>query len=293
MSAAFSRSFAEGGDNFSAAAHAARSAAAPALFALGIGVFAIAISAFADGATLAAILASARVAAAAIAFSLAAPLFLLGGALSLKGKTEATAVIENHRRAALQPFLSLVRRVLPPSSALAFSTIFLIAAIVASFEAETPASVGEIASVSAVAVFGAIVFVSLRTALLATLLFAAVSRLAVWGIDLAGLAAPTETARVVASAVAAALSMQLFLAWRDRRNPRRKTREVVQMVLADSLFAYMAAATLAVAALGASEAAGLWSEGAETALYAALLAIIGLIAAPPMMTAIGAIFGRD
>jgi hypothetical protein len=293
ISAAFSRAFAEGGDNFSAAAEAARSAAAPALFSLGIGVFAIAISAFGAGAGLQAILASARVAASSIAFSLAAPLFMLAGALSLKGKTEMTAVIENRRRAALRPFLSLVRAILPPSSALAFTAIFLVAAIVAAFEAKTPASVAEIASVSAVAVIAAIAFVSLRTALMATLLFAAAGRVAAWGFDLTGVAPPTEIARVVASALAAALSMQLFLAWRDRRNPRRKTREVVQMALADSLFAYVAATALAVAALAASEAAGLWSEGVETALYAAVLATIGLAAAPPLMTAIGALFGRD
>lgn len=293
ISAAFSRAFAEGGDNFTAAAEAARSAAAPALFSLGIGVFAIAISAFGDGAALAAIIASARVAASSIAFSLAAPLFMLAGALSLKGKTELTAVLENRRRAGLRPFLSFVRAILPPSSALAFSAIFLIVAIVAAFEAETPASVGEIASVSAVAIIAAIVFVSLRTALMAAILAAAAGRLAAFGFDLAGIAAPTETARVVASALAAALSMQLFLAWRDRRNPRRKTREVVQMALTDSLFAYVAAAALSVAAIAASEAAGLWSEGVETALYAALLAVIGLVAAPPLMTATGALFGRD
>ena len=98
---------------------------------------------------------------------------------------------------------------------------------------------------------------------------------------------------MTASALAACLSAQLFLAWRDRRNPRRKTREVVRMALADSLFAYVAASLLAVAALGSSDVAGVWSEGAEAAAYAGVLAVIGLFAGPPLMTAIGALFGRD
>lgn len=293
ISSAFSRSFAEGGDNFTAAADAARFAAAPMLFSLGIGVSAIALSAYAGGAVLDSILAASRVAATAAAFCLAAPLFMLAGALSMKAKTEMTAVNENRRRASLRPLLSAIRAVLPPSSAIAAGAVILILAIVAAFETKTPASIGEVALVSAVAVIAALTFVSLRTALMAAVLVAASGRLASWGIDLAGLEPPTELARVAASALAAALSAQLFIAWRDRRNPRRKTREVVQMALADSLFAYIAASALAISAVAASEVAGLWSEGVDAALYAGLLAAIGLVAGPPLMTAIGALFGRD
>lgn len=293
IAAAFSRNFAEGGDNYSAAASAARQAAAPALFSVGVGVSALALAAFDAGADLSSILASARVAAGATAFCLAAPLFLLSGALSLKAKTEMTAVVENRRRARLQPLLSAIRSALPPSSAIAASAIVLIAAVVASFETTTPASVGEIALVSAVAGLSALAFVSLRTALMTAILVAVAGRLAASAFELAGIAPPSEAARVIASALAACLSAQLFLAWRDRRNPRRKTREVVRMALADSLFAYVAASLLAIAALAASEVAGVWSEGAEAALYSSVLTAIGLIAGPPLMTAIGALFGRD
>lgn len=293
IGAAFPRSFAEGGDNFTAAAAAARYAAAPALFSGAIGASAMALAAFADGSEFQAVLAASRVAAGAVAFCLAAPLFLLPGALSLKAKTEMTAVVENRRRASLRPFLSAIRGLLPPSSAIAASAIILIVAVVAAFETRIPASVGEIALISAIAVFAAVVFVSLRTALMIATLAAIAGRLASWGLDLAGVAPPTEIARVTATALAACLSAQLFLAWRDRRNPRRKTREVAQMALADSLFAYVASSTLAVASLAASDIAGVWSEGVEAALYTAALAIIGLFAGPPLMTAIGALFGRD
>ncbi len=293
ISAAFTRSFAEGGDNFTAAASAARHGAAPALFSLALAVGSAALGAFSAGADLSSILASSRIAAIAAASCLAAPLFMLAGAQAMKAKTEMTAVIENRRRTSLRPFLSSIRAVLPPSSAIAASAIFLIAAIVAAFETKTPASVGEVALISVVAVAAALIFVSLRTALMAAVLVAAAGRIAVWTLDLAGAAPPTEIARVAAAAIAAALSAQLFLAWRDRRNPRRKTREVVQMALGDSLFAYIAASALAIGAVAASEVAGLWSEGIEAALYTGLLSAIGLVAGPPLMTAIGALFGRD
>lgn len=293
ITAAFSRSFAEGGDNFSAAASAARYAAAPALFALAVSVFAMAAASTGAGASTAEVLTAARIAAVAAAFALAAPLFLAPASLSLKERTEMTAVLENRRRAALRPFLAALRAVLAPSTAIASSAVFLIVAIVATFETATPVSLGEIALFLTIAIAAAFVFVSLRTALLIAVLAAAAGRILSWGLDLAGVAPPDETARIAAAAFAAIVSAQLFLAWRDRRNPRRKSREVVQMALADCLFAYIAAATLGLSAFAASEAAGLWRDGVEAALYGAILCVIGLFAAPPLMTAAGALFGRD
>lgn len=293
LAARYSRAFAEGGDNVSAATQAAQGVAAPALFAIGVGVLAMMFAARGDSVSLDAALAAARVAAAAISASLAAPLFMLAGALALKARTEATAVRENRRRAALAPLLTLVRKGLAPSSALAASAILIILAIVAGFETATAASAGEYAVVAAVSLIAAVVFVSLRTALITATLLLVAGRLAHWGGDLAGLPALTETARVTASALAAFLYAELALAWRDRRNPRRKAREVVQMALADSYFAYAAASIVAVSALAATEAAGLWGEGVEASLHAGALALIGLVAAPPVMTAVGALFGRE
>lgn len=293
IAATFSRVFAEGGDNVEAAAIAAREAAAPALFALGVGVAGVAAAAIGEGATIADALGAARVSAASIAFCVAAPLFMLPGGLALKAKTEATAVRENRRRQSIRPFLAALSAVLPPSSALSASAIFLIAAVVAGFETATPASLGEIATIIAVALLSLVAFVSLRTALTVTALLLAAQRLALWAIDVAGLSPPTETARIIACVVAAALYLQLGVAWRDRRNLRRKAREVVAMALADGLFGYVAASVLAIVALGASEAAGLWREGIEAALLTGGLAAIGAFAAPPMMTAIGALFGRN
>ncbi|MCB2112963.1 MAG: hypothetical protein KDD85_05380 [Parvularculaceae bacterium] len=293
ISAAFSRYFAEGGANADAAAAAARHAAAPAFFSLFVGVSAFAFIPLGAGAEFEAIAGSARLAAGPVAFTLAATIFLLPAALAMKGESEKTAVAENRRRAMLRPFLKLARNLLPPSSAIAASAIFLIIAAVAAFEARTTPGAGEIALVSAVAVIAAIAFVSLRTALMTALMFAAAGRIAAWGADLFAAAPPSETARIIAAAFAAIVYAQLFLAWRERRNPRRKTREVVQLALADSYFSAIAALIVGAAAIAASEAAGLWGEGVEAALYAGALGAIGVAAGPALLTAVGALFGRD
>lgn len=291
IAAGFARSFSEGGGNHLAAAEAAKEAAAPAFFALLVGVVAIMSAASIEvGAENA--IAGARVAAAAVAFAVAAPIFMQAGALSLRPNSERTAVVENRRRETIRPFLNAVRDILPPSSAIAASAIFLIAAIVAAFETKTPVSDGEILTIVAVAITSAVTFVSLRTSLVLTIFLLAAGRLASWIIDILGQAAPTEPARIVAMALAAMFTAQLFLAWRDRRNPRRKTREVMQLALSDSLFAVVVSTILGAAALAATEAAGLWSEGFEAALLAGGLSLIGVLAGPILINAAGALLGR-
>jgi hypothetical protein len=117
-------------------------------------------------------------------------------------------------------------------------------------------------------------------------------RLCIWGAEIAGVA-PAESARIVAFALAAFLYSFLLLGWRDNRNPRRKAREVTQMALADRYFQYVALAVLASASVAASDAAGLWASGSEAALFAAALSTAGFLIGPPLMTAIGALFGRS
>lgn len=293
MASAYSRLFAEGGDNFSAAAGAAKAGVAPALFALIVGVAAIALIAFSLGQPEAELISAIWTAAGSIAFAAACALFYLPGSLALKSQSELAAVAENRRRAALSPLLTGVRNLLPPSSAIAASAIFLIIAVAAALESKTRAGAAEIALISIVAVAAAISFVSLRTALMAALFISAAGRIAAWGIEIAGLAPPSETARIIGAAVAALLSAQIFISWRDNRNPRRKTREVVKMALADSYFAYIASSIIAVCVLAASEIGGIWRDGMEAGLFTACLAAVGAVAAPPLMTAVGALFGRD
>lgn len=291
IAASFSRLFAE--DDRDAAAAAARHGAAPALFILAIGVAAIFAVVFSEaGGVLSATLVDLRIALAAIGFAVAAPLIMLPAALSLKPRTERTAVIENRRRAALRPFLDGVRQILPPSSALAASAVWILLAIAAAFETTVAAGIADIGLAAAILFGAALVFVSLRTALALTVFGLVAGKIMIWAIEILGFPVPTETARAAAAMLAAVLAMQMFLAWRDRRDARRKTREVVRLALADSLPGYVASSVLAASAMAATEAAGFWSEGAEAALLTAGLAALGLVAAPPIMTAIGALFGK-
>jgi hypothetical protein len=291
IAAGFSRAFAEGRSNFEAAAEAARDAAAPAFFGIIVGV-AVAFAAIANDPAASDTMATIRIAAAVMAFAVAAPLIMLPGALSLRAPTELTAVIENRRRAMVRPFLNVVRALLPPSSAIAATSIFVIAAIVAAFLTPVPARAGEIIVIAAAAAASALTFVSARTSIVLTLFLLAATRISGWTIEILGLPPLTEFARVVAASLAAVISAQLFLAWRDRRNPRRKAREVAQMALADALFAMIAASALAAAALASSEAAGLWSEGVEAALLLAALSLAAAVVGPALITAASAIFGR-
>jgi hypothetical protein len=192
----------------------------------------------------------------------------------------------------VRPFLNVVRALLPPSSAIAATSIFVIAAIVAAFLTPVPARAGEIIVIAAAAAASALTFVSARTSIVLTLFLLAATRISGWTIEILGLPPLTEFARVVAASLAAVISAQLFLAWRDRRNPRRKAREVAQMALADALFAMIAASALAAAALASSEAAGLWSEGVEAALLLAALSLAAAVVGPALITAASAIFGR-
>ncbi len=290
MAAGYAGAFAFGADGREAAGRAAQGAAAPGLFVLALSTLALAASAFVtdEQAGAAAIVASGAVAAA-----LVSAIVMGAGALALKVPSEAIALEENRRRAALRPLLQALRAVGPPSASIAASAIFLILTVVAGFDAPSAATIAEIAVILAAFSAALIVFVSVRTALLLVLMLIIASRLTVWGVEQLFAEAPSESARVIALALDALLFSRLALAWRDNRNPRRKALDVTQRAITEGFFSYAAASVLAVAALAAPEAAGLWDGGADAALIAAAMAVIGGLAAPALMTAMGAVFGRD
>ncbi len=290
MGCGYAGAFAHGANGREAAGSAAQGAAAPGLFALALSTLALAAGAFVVDAPPQT---AAIVGAGAIAATIIAAIIMGAGALSLKSAGEAIALEENRRRAELRPFLQVLRAISPPSSAIAASVILLIATIVAGFDATSAATIAEIAVILAAFAVALVVFVSVRTALLLVLLLIVASRLTVWGAERFIAEAPSESVRVIGIALAAVLLSRLALAWRDNRNPRRKALEVTQRALTDGFFGFAAAGVLAVAALAAADAAGLWDAGAEAALFAAAILVIGGLIAPALMTAMGAVFGRD
>lgn len=290
MAGSYASAFALGADGREAASRAAQGAVAPGLFALALSTLALAAGAFLTDSPAAT---AAIVGAGALAAALASAIVLGAAALALKAPSEAIALEENRRRADLRPLLQGLRAVGPPSSSIAASAILLILTVVAGFDAPSAATIAEIAVILAAFAVSLVVFVSVRTALLLVLMLIIASRLTVWGAERLIAEAPSESVRVIAAALAALLFSRLALAWRDSRNPRRKALEVTQRAIAEGYFSFVAASVLAVAALAAAEAAGLWDAGADAALVAGAMAAIGGLAAPALMTAMGAVFGRE
>jgi hypothetical protein len=290
LASGFSGAFAAGAGVADAAGRAAQAIMAPALLALALTTVSLAAGAFLIGGSAQ----SAAIVAAGALAAVFAPMLVMGaGALSLKTATEALAVEENRRRAGLHPFLKRVRSIAPPSSAIAAVAIMLIATVVAGFDSQASASLAEIVVILSAFAVALVVFVSVRTSLLLVVLLIIASRLSVWGAERLMGAAPPENIRIVALALAAVLYSPLVLAWRDNRGVRRKAFDVMQRAVGDSYFSYVAASVLALAALASAEAGGLWTSGAEAALFAGAMALIGAAVAPPLMTAMGAVFGRD
>lgn len=283
IAADFSARFVEGEANRRAAGLTARDAAP---IALASGVIALAALAPLAGGSLDAL----AVAAGALAVQIAAALFFTTGALAVKRHNENVAVDENRRRAALRPLLELVRRTLPPSSAIAAVAVAVIIAVIAAFEVSVAISVGEVGVVVVAALVGGVSLVSLRTPVFVGALLT-LSHLVTMRVSLA--VAPAPEARAVGLAIAAVLATHLAFAWRDARDPRRTARDTARLALRRQWFAHLAGATLGAASLAAMEAAGLWQDGVEAALYAAMLAAIMFLLAPPLMISLGAAFGRS
>ncbi|MEZ5897615.1 MAG: hypothetical protein R3C51_14605 [Parvularculaceae bacterium] len=286
----FSARFAQGADNFGAASFAVDRAATAILFLIVLSACTLAgqVIAAAGGVSAAQVYA----AVGPLVPAAGAPALLLGAALALKSHSEAVALEENRRTAALAPFLRALGTVLPPSSALAAAAIILIVAIVAAFDLRAPVAMSEIVCVVAATALGALFLISLRSALLLGLLAVSGMVITSRAFDFA-YSRPSEDARLAAIVACAGLLFALCAHWRDARDPRRKARDVTRRALSAGLSSYLAGAVLGVIAFAAAQASGIWTGGYAAAAYTGVMATICLAAAPAMMTAVGALFGRD
>jgi hypothetical protein len=289
MAADFSRHFARGGGNPAAAGAAVDSAAVTIMFA-------VIASAMAFGAL--DIFSGDRPFLTAYAASVPTLLgpgvsaILLGAALSLKPHNERVAVEENRRRTGIEPFLRSLDQVLPPSSALAGAVIALILTVIAAFDLAAPISAAEIAFIVGATAFSALFLISLRSAMLMGLILVASNFLTAKGFELA-FSTPSVEIRLVALVFFSIISFQLCISWRDSRDPRLKARNVTHRALGESFFIGLASVAIGASALLASQAGGVWASAASAAVYAGGLSLVGLAIAPVMMTAVGALFGRD
>jgi hypothetical protein len=288
LAAGYAQRFAEGGSGATAAAYAARDGAALALFAA-----CIAASMAASDALFArepAFWPSFNAFAIALVATLA-PVFATPASLSLKAPDEGVAHRENLRQRALAPFMRILRLLLPPSTALATIAILSIAAIVVVFEGATPPAPREAFLIAIAGLAASLIFVSIRTALLLSVLLALALAFAS---SLHGFfpAATNATARLLAISTCAFALAPLCLAWRDARDPRRKAREVMMRAYAAGAPASALSACLGAAGLAAAASAGVFAAGGGAALFAIAMALFSIFVAPAAMIAISALFGR-
>jgi len=215
-----------------------------------------------------------------------------GGALSLRNFTEQLAVDENRRRSRFRRAMLPLRDLLPPSSAFAMAGVVLIFAIVSAFEAPHHLSFYEVSIIVLAPLLAGITFVSLRTGLLLFLILLASSLVLIWVYPTFGGNVPQADERIVALLTASVPLLMLCSAWRDARNPRRKAREVTMQALVDSAAFAILSAILTAVVYVAAAISGYATDGVIVATYFIWLFIIGLFIAPPLMTAMGALFGR-
>lgn len=288
----FSMLFARGADTKRAAGVAARYGLAPAIYAAILAAGAFSLNDLFPQASIAAVPLAAAGGAAALLAS-AAALFATAGALSLRRSLETLAVTENKRQQGFRKFWRPVRRLLPPSSAMAFAAILGVATIAAAFNLSSAVPLNQLAYFVVAAGAASLVFLSLRTGVFILVLLATGSVLLAWFWDAMRAPALTERDIMATTALAAALFAQLAVAWRDARNPRLNAREVTEIAVSDAVPLFLVSVIIGAASLLGANAAGLWPSGAAASARFLMLAVYGLIAAPALMTTLSRSSRRD
>ncbi|MBI1364365.1 MAG: hypothetical protein GC153_00210 [Alphaproteobacteria bacterium] len=281
----FAHLFARGADSRRAAGVAARYAAAPLLYAIVLGAAAGFVVALENNGPASAS-ELAWITGAGALFTAGAGLFATAGALALRRASERIAVEENERQQAFRRFWRPLRRALAPSASLAFVAVIAVLTVAAAFNLIATLSPFEMLFLIVASAAGGLLFLSLRTG--AFLLFALVSGalLVTWGRQLMGspLLAPIDF--VAAMGFAAALYAQIGVAWRDARSPRLNARETTEAAISDGAPSFVLSAIVGAASFLAADAAGVWPDGGKTAVLVAVLALYGLVIAPPALTAL-------
>ncbi|WP_425409380.1 hypothetical protein [Hyphococcus sp.] len=230
------------------------------------------------------------VASAGSVVLLASLMALVGttSALALRGAGEQTAVDENRRRQRFVESWKPVRKLLPSTTAFAVSAIAAIMVVIAGFEVgvETPGSL--LAFIVVVLCVSGLAFVSIRTSLLIAVLLLLSTLFAHYLYEIFSLPKPDAPARFAALALAAIAFSQITVSWRNAGDIWRNARDVAQNAMCDGLRRFLVSLGAGSAALVASSAAFMWSEGGVTAAYLIIICSIGLLLSPAFMIALSA-----
>lgn len=287
----FAASFAGGVDRRRSAGLAARRAAAPSFYgavAAAIAFGGAASPAGVPGAAMFGALAGLAVVLCAVP-AFAAP----AAALSLRRASETLAVEENHRRQSFRRFWRPFRRLFPANASLAMIAIAAIAVLAASLNSSAGPPALELVYAGLCAAAAGLIFFSLRAGLFVFFMLIVSSTLAGWLWRAMGAPALSPLDQAAALTLAASLFGGFAATWRDARSPRLNPRETTEAGMMDALGEHFFGAVLAVAAFLAGRAAGAWPGGLAASGFLALTAAIGLLLAPPLMTALSGAVRRE
>lgn len=288
----FAGLFAGGADRRHAAGQAASRALAPCFFAAVAAVLAFggaaAVSERSVGAAVFAGLCGLAVVLSALP-ALAVPT----GALGLRRTNESMAVEENRRRQAFRRLWRPIRGLLPANASLAIVAIAAIAVVAAAFNVSGGPPGFPLAFTALAAVAAGFVFFSLRVGLFVFFMLMVSSSLGGWLWTIAGAAALAPFDAAAAQVLAAVLFGGLATTWRDARSPRLNPRETTEAAMTDGFGEHVFGVVVGLAGFYAGSAAGAWPGGLAAGCYLALMAAIGLLLAPALMTALSRLVRRE
>lgn len=286
----FASAFARGKDRREAAGAAAQDGAASALYN---GMIATAALFLIGGQSLPGRQETAILAGGGVLIAAMVALLATAGALALRRSSEVFAAEENRRRQSFRAFWKPIRAALAPSAAFAAVAIMGVAVVAAAFGWDGAPSLGHMIFMFAASALAGLIFFSLRVGALVFFMLLTGDYLlqSAWPMLAGSASGPMEDA--VALACAAVGFGQLAVAWREARSPRLNARETTEAAMSAAFGPYVLSAVLVFIALYAGGLSGFWEGGATAAGKAGVLLIFGIVAAPPVMTALSSAVRRE
>lgn len=220
-------------------------------------------------------------------------LMVSAGSLRLRQENEMAAVEENRRRAAFRRFWRPMRNVFPPNASLAFIAIASIAVIAAAFNMPSRMPTAHLLFCVFGAIGGGVLFFSLRAGVFVFFTLIVSVSLTDWLWGAFGGPALIPADQAPALALAGLLFGELAITWRDARSPRLNARETTEAAMTDGLATNTLGVAIAIVGLCAGAAAGVFDGGLAASAYLAMIATIGLLLTPALMTALSHVVRRE
>lgn len=215
------------------------------------------------------------------------------GALSLSESDEMLAVDDNLRRQRLRRFWRPLRQALTASASYAVVAIAFIIALALAFDLKTPPRTALLLFAPLSGLVAGLCYFSLRGGLIVAALMTAAVAASSWLAERGVFAELSDLGSSVAYGGLATGFALLALSWRDARSPRLNARETMEAALTEGVGRFAVSMATAAGALYAAGFSGAWPEGVDAAARVLVGALIGVVFAPALMTALAALGGRE